>query len=74
VPATLDNRHSSVDWNQDSVLRPGSFCGGCLPLRIGTSASLSLFWLICFSLSVARASSAMVNRQRFATASARAAG
>jgi hypothetical protein len=50
----LDKRHSSIDGNHDS----SAFCGGCLPLRIGRSASVSLFWSICFSLCVALVSSA----------------
>jgi hypothetical protein len=54
VPAMLDKRHSSIDGNHDS----SAFCGGCLPLRIGRSASVSLFWSICFSLCVALVSSA----------------
>jgi hypothetical protein len=54
VPAMLDKRQSSIDGNHDS----SAFCGGCLPLRIGRSASVSLFWSICFSLCVALVSSA----------------
>jgi hypothetical protein len=57
VPAMLDDRHSSIDRNRDSGARSGSFCGGCL-LRIGRSASVSLFRLICFSFCAALVSSA----------------
>jgi hypothetical protein len=59
MPATRSNRHTSLDFNQPSDVQPSNHLSSIHhPIQTNQSKSRGLFWLICFCLCTALASSA----------------